>query len=211
MRRRVVLLALVALASCTVDSGPGPVPVLPGAAGNVNPQGTAHGFPHGGPVFAIGDSLLRGAMDNGLTGVLALDHWELESLAETGRTARWAADQLTYRSEVPAYVIVVLGSNPGHSADGFYDDVHAVLGELEKLGARHILWIPPHHPDQERYAEKNRILHAADVADPRMVVANWGRVLDEHSEWINSDGIHLSGDGYAALSSFIRDQLALLG
>jgi len=206
--RRLALVALIALAACVNDVGPGARPLLPGGA--ASKKSTVK--PHGGPVLAIGDSLLVGAVNHGsLESDLTDDGWEPETIAENGRSTRWAVDQIEFRDSVPRYVIIVLGSNPGFSSDGFAEDVQALRDALVARGARRILWMPPHHPDPTRYETKLQILSDADRADGALTVPDWGAVLDANPSWVNSDGIHLSEEGYIAMADFIRDALARLG
>lgn len=215
MRRRataVLALAVVlAFPACRNEVGPGETPFLNGdEVRTPTPQAT----PHGGPILAIGDSLLRGAEQAGSFGaILEFDGWEPEMIAESGRSTRWAVDEIEARDErVPRYVVVVLGTNPGFSSDGFADEVKELRDALVRKGARRILWMPPHHPESDRYAEKIRILTEADRIDRRLVVPlGWGAVLDAHPEWVVSDGVHLTEDGYAVMAVYIRDQLAKLG
>lgn len=206
-----MLATFLALTACVNDPGPvSDTPLLNGdEPGTTSPQPTPTG---GGPVLAIGDSLMRGVENAGnLEAILAFDGWELETIAESGRSTRWAVDEIEARDErVPRYVIVVLGTNPGFSSAGFEQDVEDLRTILVERGARRILWIPPHHPDPERYAEKLEILANADRAERRMVVAPWGAVLDAHPEWVSSDGVHLFDDGYAVMAVFIRDWLRKL-
>ncbi len=168
--------------------------------------------PHGGPLLAIGDSLLVGAVEHGDLGLrLTGDEWEPEVVAETGRSTRWAIDQVRQRDTVPRYVVVVMGSNPGYSSAGFADEVQTLRDALVARGARRIVWIPPQHTDPGRYAEKDAILHEADRNDPRLVVPDWGAVLDANPQYVGGDGLHLTEEGYAALASFIQDALTKLG
>ena len=103
--------------------------------------------------------------------------------------------------------MVALGSNPGFSSDGFAEDVQALRDLLVERGARRIVWMPPYNTDPERYREKIEILKAADLADRRLVVPDWGAVLDANPEWVRSDGLHLTEDGYTAMAAFIRDSM----
>lgn len=210
LRSRLAALALLlALGSCVNDTGPDSTPLLNGDdVPTTSPVPTIAG----GPVFAIGDSLMNGVDEQGHLGaILALQGWELETVAENGRSVRWAIDELEQRTErVPRFVVVVLGTNPGFSSDGFEEETRELRDALVKLGARRILWMPPHHTDPTRYEEKIAILKALDRADKRLVVPDWGAVLDAHPEWVNSDGIHLSEDGYAAMAAFIAGWLERL-
>jgi lysophospholipase L1-like esterase len=195
---------LVALTACVDNMGPGDTPLL-----GESPAVLAESPPSGGPVLAIGDSIMVGANDHGHLGaILTLDGWELETIAENGRTVSWAIGEIEERdARVPRNVVVALGSNPGFSSDGFAEDVLALRDLLVTLGARRIVWLPPYHTDPNRYAEKIAVLAAADEADRRIVVPNWGAVLDAHPEWVRGDGIHLTEDGYTAMAAFIRDWL----
>ncbi|MFY9587722.1 MAG: hypothetical protein WAT66_09735 [Actinomycetota bacterium] len=207
----VVLLAVAAFAACSFDSGPRDLTSLPGGNGTNAAQQRTPG-PHGGPVLLIGDSLMLGAIGHGNLNLdLETDGWVPESIAENGRSVAWAIDRIDERFKVPRYIVVVLGSNPGFSSAGFADDVIALREALEVRGARRIVWIPPHHPDPERYAEKNTVLIEADRIDRMLVVPDWGSVLDQHPEWISGDGLHLYDDGYVAMAAYIREQLARLG
>ena len=199
------MMLLSAFTACVNDQGPGDTPLLagesPGALGQTTPAG--------GPVLAIGDSLMVGADRHGHLGaIVALDGWELETIAENGRSVSWAIGEIEDRdTRVPRHVVVALGSNPGFSSDGFADDVQEFRDLLVERGARRIVWMPPYHTDPDRYREKIEILKAADLADRRLIVPDWGAVLDSHPEWVRSDGLHLTEDGYTAMAAFIRDSL----
>jgi hypothetical protein len=211
---RVGLLALLAitLTSCVIEKSSGQEPPLPGQAGVTPPVASAIRSPRGGALFLIGDSILDGAQSHGDLGLLLTeDQWEPEVLAETGRSTRWAIDQIRERERVPRYVVVVLGSNPGYSSAGFSDEVPTLRDALVARGAKRIVWIPPHSSDPGRYAEKDSILREADRADPRLVVPDWGAVLEEHPEYIGDDGLHLTDTGYRELALFIREILGRLG
>jgi hypothetical protein len=205
LRKAIFAIALtLALAACVQGQGPGETPFLDGE----NPAATAP-TPAGGPVLAIGDSIMEGADRHGHLGaILRLDGWELETIAENGQPVSWAIREIENRVEqVPRVVVVALGSNPGFSSDGFAADVQELRDLLVQRGARRIVWLPPYHTDPERYAEKIDVLAAVDRADRRLVVPNWGSVLDANPDWVRGDGIHLIEDGYIALAVFIRDWL----
>lgn len=197
-----------ALTACVNDRGPGDTPFL----GSSDPPAPSARPTPVGPVLAIGDSLMAGVEEHGHLGaILTLDGWEPETVAENGRPVSWAVGEIEDREErVPRHVVVVLGTNPGSSTDGFAEDVEALRDVLVRRGARRILWLPPYHTDPERYEEKIAILREFDRAERRLVVPDWGAVLDAHPEWVRGDGIHLTDDGYAAMAVFIRDWLARL-
>jgi lysophospholipase L1-like esterase len=212
MRRWCLLPLLLAMTACVLEPSSGANQLLPGDPNGRRPAApTPSRKPVGGPIFAVGDSILLGAVEHGGLGVqLADDGWDLETVAETGRTTRWAVDQIRVRESVARYVIVVLGSNPGHSSSGFRDDVESLRDALVARGARRILWIPPYHADPERYSEKDAILAQIDQADRLILVPDWAAVIGQHPEWTVGDGLHLTEEGYQALASFVRDQVARL-
>lgn len=212
MRFKLSALLLAVLAACSFDSGPRDLDALPGGRPGTNAAPEETRSPHGGPLLLLGDSLLVGAIGHGdLIAKLESDGWVPESIAEAGRSTRWGVDEIDGREDVPRYVVVVLGSNPGFSSSGFGNDVLALLGALERRGARRTVWIPPHHPDPERYAEKLAVLREADRIDRLLVVPDWGSVLDANPQWVSGDGLHLYDEGYEAMASYIREQLARLG
>ena len=213
MRRLILAFCVLALSltGCVVESGSGASPPLPGQPSDGGTLAPTPHHPVGGPVFAIGDSILLGTVEHGNLGVeLAGDGWDLDYQAETGRTVRWAIDQVRVRPTVPRFVVVVLGSNPGFSSAGFADDVLTLRDALVARGARRILWIPPRALDANRYAEKDQILRSDDETDPRLVVPDWPAVLDQNQQWLVGDGLHLTEEGYHALALYIREQLAVL-
>jgi lysophospholipase L1-like esterase len=212
MRTRVWMVLLLALTACVIEKSSGQEPPLPGQAGNSTPISTPVRSPRGGALYLIGDSILVGAQSHGDLGLrLTEDQWEPEVLAEEGRSVRWAIDQVRRREAVPRYVVVVLGSNPGYSSAGFTDDVQTLRDALAARGARRIVWIPPHGSDPGRYSEKNSILRELDRTDPRLVVPDWGAVLEQHPEYIGDDGLHLTDTGYHELALFIRETLGRIG
>lgn len=167
--------------------------------------------PIGGPVLVIGDSLLVGAeRHGGLEDKLLDDDWEPEFIAENGRSVAWAADEISDNdyNKIPRFVVLVLGTNPGARVDGFEDDVELLLSSIRARGGRRIVWIPPHHASDDRYDEKVQVL--AGRVGGGLIVPDWGGVLDAHPDWVTGDGIHLTEEGYEALSWFIRDELAQL-
>jgi hypothetical protein len=211
MARRLPFVLLLALTACVIEQGSGDTPLLPGQAGAATSTPAVARSPRGGPMLAIGDSLLDGAVTHGNLGLkLTEDQWEPEVVAETGRSTRWAIDQVRMRDKVPRYVVLVLGSNPGSSSAGFADEVQSLRDALVARGARRILWIPPDGADPGRYVEKDAILKEADRADGRLFVPDWGAVLDQNPQYIGGDGLHLTEAGYDALATFIRDALGRL-
>lgn len=157
------------------------------------------------PLLAIGDSILVGARDYGdLEARLADAGYRTEVRAESSRTVAWAIAQIEPREVVPGTAVVVLGSNPGPGLGAFPEEAAALVEALRARGARRIVWVPPHHAEPERYAERQAALRALE----RIEVLDWPAALAANPWWIGTDGLHLTGDGYSALASFIAEQLA---
>lgn len=169
--------------------------------------GAAIIVPHG-PVLLIGDSIMVGARDfGGLDQKLRDAGWEPEILAEVGRTVPWALEQIDLRTNVPARVVVGLGSNPGADLGSFPDEIDELVTMLRSKGAQHVEWIPPHHADPERYADKARSL--IDAAGESMSILDWPGLLALHPEWFSDDGLHLTGEGYEQLATFIAANIGI--
>jgi lysophospholipase L1-like esterase len=161
-----------------------------------------------GAVLVVGDSLTVGARDVGdLRGLLERDGWRAGVIARTAAALDWGLERVESLDRVPEIAVVALGTNPGPTVRGFADEVDALLDALEARGARRVLWVAPHHADGRRYDAKVRVLYDAAEARPVVRVADWGVVAEEHPEWMDDDGIHLTDRGYAALARFIRDEL----
>lgn len=157
-------------------------------------------------MLLLGDSILVGARDfGGLEGGLRARGWVPEILAEEGRAVSWATGVLETRDRVPMVVVVALGSNPGPGPEGFAADVDALVEALTRRGAARIVWIPPVHADAERYAARQAIL--SDAARP-VEVAGWPARVGRNPGWLSGDGLHLTGDGYAALAAFVVERLS---
>jgi lysophospholipase L1-like esterase len=157
------------------------------------------------PLLVIGDSIAVGARDIGfLPGLLEINGWNAEIVAEVGVGTPWALQQVESRASVPRVVLVELGSNPGPFLDDFENEVHQLIAALIARGARHIIWIPPEARDPTRYAEKDAVI--ARAASNRLIVSTWPAKLEQNSQWFG-DELHLTEEGYRALAAFIRDEL----
>jgi lysophospholipase L1-like esterase len=186
-----------------------PYPRVTGARAPASRTAPAFSRHHNGePLLILGDSLTVGARDYGELGArLTEDGWVPEIVAEKGQVVDWATQQVLARDEVPRDVVIALGSNPASDPSGFEDDVDALLDALRQRGARAMLWVPPYGTDPERYTARQEVLRGfADRA--RITLSAWPQTLASHPEYFTGDGLHLTGDGYAAMATFIRDELS---
>jgi hypothetical protein len=160
------------------------------------------------PVLVIGDSLTVGAdLWGDLVAVMAEDGWRAEVVAEDGRDVRWGIEQVRDRDTVPDVVVVGLGTNPGGSAETFAADAATLVSELVARGADTVIWWPPGDVADRGRVARAEALRAA--AGGPLVVPDWPGVLVAHPDWLSRDDIHLTDEGYAGLSAFLREQLAL--
>jgi lysophospholipase L1-like esterase len=155
----------------------------------------------------IGDSIMVGARDEGgLEGLLAQDGWIPEIVAENSRDTTWAISQVDLRPTVPRRVIVEMGTNPSPTVNNFAAEVRTLVDALVQRGARKIYWIPPQSIEPERYAERAQIVR--DAASSAVFVSGWPDFLVQNPQLFQSDGLHLTQEGYQQLALFLRDELA---
>jgi lysophospholipase L1-like esterase len=163
----------------------------------------------GEPLLVIGDSLTHGArLYGGLGPALADAGWAPEIVAEDGRTIEWGLDQVLARDTVPATVIVGLGTNPGTEPQAFPERAATLVAELEARGARTVVWWPPGDADDAGRSLRAEALRS--FAGGGLVVPDWPAELAAHPEWLDSDGVHYTDEGYAGLTAFLVDGLAAL-
>jgi hypothetical protein len=73
-------------------------------------------------------------------------------------------------------------------------------------GAQKIYWIPPESIDPALYAERAQIVR--DAASSTVVVSGWPDYLVQNPQLFQSDGLHLTQEGYLQLALYLRDELA---
>jgi lysophospholipase L1-like esterase len=200
MRARLALPILLFAATACVAA----TPVFPDASPSSTPRPKPS---EAGPVLLIGDSIMVGARDEGgLAGLLEEDGWIPEIVAENSREAEWALARIEERSAVPRRVIVEIGTNPSPVVRNFAAEVRALIEALTQRGAKRIYWIPPQSIDPALYAERAQIVR--DAASSTVVVSGWADFLVQNPQLFQSDGLHLTQEGYVQLALFIRDELA---
>jgi lysophospholipase L1-like esterase len=94
---------------------------------------------------------------------------------------------------------VSLGTNDDpNDVDGFraaIRDVMEVAGPKRCVVWANIVRPPFEHVSYRGY---NRALARADERRDNLRVVNWVRMVRNHREWLSSDGVHVSAEGYRA-------------
>ena len=112
----------------------------------------------------------------------------------------WALQQLAAMTEVPATVVMEMGTNPSPTAD-----IGPVAGRLTELGAENIIWLSAHSLNGD-YAAWNASLTAGQ-ANGGYTIANWAREAAAHPEWYAADRLHHTQAGQDAFAQFIAAQI----
>jgi hypothetical protein len=148
-------------------------------------------------LFVNGDSLAEGTRPYIPR---ALRGWRVRQSTEVSRHAHEGDDVLRRRGRrLERAIHVSLGTNddPGRPAAfrGAIRDVMDVAGER-----RCVVWAnivrPPY--GGVSYRRLNRVLAAEAAARENLLVVNWVRTIRRHPEWLASDGVHASAEGYRA-------------
>lgn len=160
---------------------------------------------HTGSVLIVGDSLAVGADKFGLSKILKTDGWRVEVDAEESRSTRSGVAAMLARDTVPALVLVELGTNPSAALSTFPDELRQMLDALYERGAERVIWVTPHHRDDDRYDARGQAIFDAAAEDNRLVVADWHAYASGHREWMRPDGLHYTDTGYAILAAFLTD------
>lgn len=183
---RLVFVAALA-AACFVGAG---------AASAVAPVERAR--PDGPDVFAIGDSVMLGAV-----GCMEARGWDVDALGNRQVTgAEW---QLRAAGRLPAQVVVHAGTNGGADRG----DLAAIM---RTIGRGHdVVWLTIQLPDgTSRYTfeeSTNEAIRALPDRFPNAYVADWNQASDEHPEWTGGDGIHLTVAGCRGYTRLIARTL----
>src|SRR5919108_4291385 len=104
-----------------------------------------------------------------------------------------------YGESLPRVIHVSLGTNDDPRQTGSFRaavrEVMAVAGD-----SRCVVWANIRRPPYQgvSYRGYNRVLAQEDDRRDNLLVLNWVRMLHRHPEWLASDGVHVSAEGYAA-------------
>lgn len=156
-------------------------------------------------VLLVGDSLavgaeLGGAVDKIAAGGLPIP---VVDAAVGRRTDEMIALLPAYSLSASDLLIVSLGANDG--PDGVAERVDSFMMAVN--GAR-VLWL---NLDLEDWGEGNAAMVEAEGRWPNLTVLDWAAESIANPTWRASDGIHYTGDGYAAMADFIASAAGQTG
>ncbi|MBI1376147.1 MAG: hypothetical protein GC157_01475 [Frankiales bacterium] len=153
-------------------------------------------LPWTGPVFAVGDSVMLGALR-------CLPAYRIEADARGNRQAwQGAALLAARRSHLPHVVVVHLGTNGGIDRT-WIDTIMRTLGH-----GRRVVWVTLQlRNDYARYSyedSSNAAIRAVVRRYPNARMADWNAVSEPHrSQWLWADGIHLRPEGCRAYARLV--------
>jgi hypothetical protein len=114
-------------------------------------------------------------------------------------------------SELGANVVVSVGYNDFE--DEYAQNIEDALAAFKAAGVKHVWWLTlraAHHG----YITMNDNIEAAAQSHPELTVIDWNVYSRSHTDWFQSDGLHLLQDGANAMATLIHktlidDQVAL--
>lgn len=126
-----------------------------------------------------------------------LPRWAFHADDVVGRATAAGVERLRAAgTSLAPYVVVSLGTNdPSSGVAAFRSDVSEAL---QFAGPRRCVVWATIRRDGTAYEEFNRVLRAAAARNRNVRLVEWAEMIDKHPEWLASDGIHGSPDGYAA-------------
>lgn len=100
-------------------------------------------------------------------------------------------------------VVVALGTNDivGQAdPDAWRDAIDSIVREVERSSPETVIvWVDLHFA---RFATRasgfNAVLRESADREPTLVVCGWNAAVSANPQWLGSDGLHLTGTGYAA-------------
>ena len=135
----------------------------------------------------------------------ALRGWQVTQSASVSRHASDGADVLrSYGRALPRVIHVSLGTNDDPNQVSVFRS--AVRDVMDVAGSRRcVVWTNIVRPPAAgaSYAGFNRALAAESRARDNLRVVNWVRMVRAHPEWLSSDGVHVSAEGYQARAKAI--------
>jgi hypothetical protein len=110
--------------------------------------------------------------------------------------------QLKAAGQLPAVVVVGLGTNGPITADQF-NQMMSVLS-----GASRVVFVTT-HVDQPWQDPNNQVLQSGAAQYHNVVLADWAALADQNPGWLYSDGTHLpvNGTGAQALAALIASKV----
>ena len=135
-----------------------------------------------------------------------LSGWQIDADDEVGRSTAVGLERLhAAGTRLAPYVVVSLGTNdPSRTVDAFRADVAEAL---RVAGVRRcVVWVAISR-DGDAYEAFNAVLRGAAGAARNLRVVDWPALLRGHPEYLASDGVHATPDGYRARAHAIADAL----
>jgi len=190
VRGRIVVIGLVLVASAAVALG-------------WQHRANAPATPAPSRVSLVGDSLNVGVeqyLRNELPG------WQIDADDEVGRSTAVGLERLhAAGTGLAPYVVVSLGTNdPSQGVDAFRADVAEALRLAG--GSRCVVWVAIRR-DGDAYEAFNAVLRGIAGAARNLRVVDWPALVEEHPEYVASDGVHATPDGYRVRARAIADAL----
>ena len=145
-----------------------------------------------GSVTLVGDSLNVG-VEPYLTE--ELPGWDVHTDDVVGRPTTIGLERLTSQSStLGRYLVISLGTNDSESSVGAFG---AAVGDVLGLAGkgRCVVWATIHR-NGDAYEPFNDALRAAASRNPNLRLVDWAAMVDAHPDWLVSDGVHATPDGY---------------
>jgi hypothetical protein len=108
-------------------------------------------------------------------------------------------------TQLGSIVVIVDGYNDIPA--NFAGDVELTLDTLRDHNVQHVLWVDLRESRPE-FAAKNAVLFAAAKQHPELRVLDWNSFSARHTEWYQTDSIHLVPAGGIAIAGWIRQAIA---
>ena len=144
---------------------------------------------------------------------------ELSCVSREGyRSASVITTMRNLDDELGEVLVVMSGYN---DPIGTIDEaIAAVVAEAREQGVDHVLWLslrtsqdvdysdPQHQSNINTFQEYNeQLVEVAAASDGYLQVADWATYSTGSSSWFESDGVHLTGAGVDAVTTFIADSV----
>ncbi len=123
------------------------------------------------------------------------------SITFEGAAAPTLLDLVPTLPAIAPRVLVEMGYNDDPAA--FRAEAEQAIELLLQRGARSILW-PTLFESKPELASMNRDLRALALAHPELTLADWNADAQGHGDWFQSDLLHVSETGGAALAALLH-------
>lgn len=164
-------------------------------------------WPANADVAVVGDSLTYGENTaGGQAAAYRSRGMQLAVDATVGRFADRGVAVLRQAGKLPPKVVFALGTN---DSCYLYTTYPALLEQARAVTAGSKLVVVTLYSRKcSRHKLLNAQIHAFAHRHPEVVVAEWGAELARNQNWMLSDGVHLTADGYRARARFVASVAA---